>query len=248
MRSFWIWAHRGASSEAPENTLAAFLAAEKAGAQGIELDIHLTRDGVPVVIHDVRVDRTTDGSGPVSRLTLAELRRLDAGSWFAPDFAGEPIPTLEEVLAWAGDRLRLNLEIKDAGTRQAILPLLARYPAARVLISSFDYRLLAAFRRADGGLPLGVLLESAFWGRALRLAVAIGAESLHPREDRVSRPLLTQCRRLGLKVYPWTVDDPGQALRFSFLGVDGIFSNNPRLLQAAGGRCRVLKSSGNFPR
>lgn len=242
MSSIWIWAHRGASSEAPENTLAAFIAAEQAGAQGIEMDIHLTRDGVPVVIHDASVDRTTNGSGPVSQMTRSELRQLDAGSWFGPAFAGEPVPTLEEVLAWAEDRLRLNLEIKDVSSKRAVLPLLARYPRARVLLSSFNYRLLATLRQEDGRLPLGLLMEGMAWGRALRQAVALGVESLHPREDRVGRPLMARCRHLGLPVYPWTVDDPGRVRRFSALGVGGVFSNNPRLLLEARGPCRGLKS------
>ena len=99
MNDFFIWAHRGASASAPENTLAAFRAAEAAGAAGIELDVHLSADGVPVVIHDETVDRTTDGHGPVAALTLCRLRQLDAGRWFAPAFAGEALPTLEEILA-----------------------------------------------------------------------------------------------------------------------------------------------------
>jgi glycerophosphoryl diester phosphodiesterase len=225
---FFIWAHRGASSEAPENTLASFAAAEDAGADGIELDIHLTRDGVPVVIHDLGVERTTNGRGVVSRLSLRTLRRLDAGSWFGPAFVGEPIPTLEEVLDWADDRLRLNLEVKDFNAGRAILELLSRFPQARVLVSSFDHRLLAALRLADADLALGFLVDSVFWGRAVRYAAVAGAESLNPRHDLVSRPLLAECRRLGLKVYPWTVDGLEQAARFSFLGADGIFTNDPR--------------------
>jgi glycerophosphoryl diester phosphodiesterase len=231
-QQLFIWAHRGASSEAPENTLAAFVAAEEADADGIELDIHLTRDGVPVVIHDPRVDRTTNGQGTVSRMSLNALRRLDAGSWFDPAFGGEPVPTLEEVLDWVDDRLRLNLEVKSFSAGQAILEMLLRFPRARVLISSFDHRLLAALRRADADLALGFLVESVFWGRALRYAAMAGAESLNPRHDLVNRPLLAECRRLGLKVYPWTVDDLKQAARFSFLGADGIFTNDPRRMGA----------------
>lgn len=227
-RQFFIWAHRGASSEAPENTLASFVAAEEAGADGIELDIHLTRDGVPVVLHDATVDRTTNGSGAVSRLSLSALRRLDAGSWFAPGFVGEPVPTLEEVLDWAGGRLRLNLEIKDFGAGTAILTMLAHFPQSRVLISSFDHRLLAALRRADADLPLGFLVDTVFWGRALRYAVAAKAESLNPRQDLVSRPLLSASRRLGLKVYPWTQDSLERVAELSSLGVDGVFTNDPR--------------------
>lgn len=224
---FFVWAHRGASAEAPENTLAAFAAAEAAGADGIELDVHLSRDGVPVVIHDDTVDRTTSGRGAVVRLSLSELRRLDAGSWFANRFAGEPVPTLEEVLHWAEGRLRLNLEVKEYAAGQAILELLPRYPHARILVSSFDHKLLAALRRVDPELPLGFLVETVFWRSALRRAVAAGAESLNPRSDLVSRPMVTACRRHGLAVYPWTVDAPERIAGLVRQGVDGVFTNDP---------------------
>ena len=224
---FFIWAHRGASADAPENTLVGFVAAEAAGADGIELDVHLSRDGVPVVIHDERVERTTDGRGAVSELRLGELRRLDAGSWFSPRFAGEPIPVLEEVLDWADDRLRLNIEIKDASAGRALLDLLPRYPRARVLVSSFNHRLLESLRRVEPRLPLGFLFEEEGWQRVLRRALACGAESLHPREDRVSRPLLAACKRARLAVYPWTLDEPGRIRALRRLGIDGLFTNDP---------------------
>lgn len=228
---FFIWAHRGAAADAPENTLVAFAAAEAAGADGIELDVHLSRDGVPVVIHDERVERTTDGRGAVAELRLAELRRLDAGSWFSPFFSGEPIPVLDEVLDWADDRLRLNIEIKDVRVGRALLDLLPRYPRARVLVSSFDHRLLAELRRRDGNLPLGFLYEDDGWRRVLRRALACGAESLHPREDHVHRPLLAACKGHGLAVYPWTVDDPGRIRALRRLGIDGFFTNDPLVVR-----------------
>ncbi len=226
-KNFFVWAHRGASAVAPENTLAAFAAAEAAGSDGIELDVHLSRDGVPVVIHDATVDRTTSGKGAVSRLSLEELRRLDAGGWFSSSFAGEPVPTLEEVLYWAEGRLRLNLEIKEYAAGQAILQLLPRYPHARILVSSFDHKLLAALRRIDPQLPLGFLVESLFWRGAVRRAIAAGAESLNPRADLVSRPMLAACRRHGLAVYPWTVDTPTRIASLARQGVDGVFTNAP---------------------
>ena len=108
------FAHRGASGHAPANTMAAFLLAAEMGADGIELDVHLSADVELVVIHDHAVDSTTDGQGPVSALSLAELQQLDAGSWFAPRFAGERIPTLRQVLEAVGQRLLINVEIKVA--------------------------------------------------------------------------------------------------------------------------------------
>lgn len=236
MVSFFIWAHRGASGRAPENTLAAFQAALADGTDGIELDIHLSRDGVPVVIHDETLDRTSTGHGPVASQNLAALRRLDAGSWFDPGFAGERLPTLAEVLDWAEDRLRINIEIKTPAAGRAVLELLSNFPAARVLVSSFDHRLLAYLRRRDARLPLGFLNDSRFWHRALKRAVAAGAESFHPRRDRLSRHLLATCREQGLKVFPWTVDSLDEALVLRERGVSGLFTNHPERMQRLPGR------------
>lgn len=223
----FIWAHRGASSLAPENTLAAFILAESSGAPGIELDVHLSRDGVPVVIHDDTLDRTTSGKGAVRKARLAEIRSLDAGSWFAPAFAGEAVPTLEEVLRWAGSRLRLNIEIKTVEAGNAVLDLLAAFAEARVLVSSFHHPALVALKVRCPELAVGFLSDSPFWGKGLIRARDCGAESFNPRADRVSRRLVRACAEAGLKVFPWTVDDPDQFHRLRLLGVDGVFTNRP---------------------
>ena len=231
-----IWAHRGASGRTPENTLAAFRAAETDGADGIELDIHLSRDGVPVVIHDSTLERTSNGHGAVAGCDLAKLKTFDFGTWFGPAFAGERMPTLAEVFAWAGDRLRINVEIKDAAAGRAVLGLLHQYPQVRVLVSSFDHRLLARLRRESATLPLGFLSESSFWHRHLERAVAAAAESFHPRADRTTRPLVHACHARGLRVYPWTVDAPGEVDRMLALGVDGFFTNHPDRMRGLSGR------------
>jgi glycerophosphoryl diester phosphodiesterase len=210
--------------------MAAFLAAEAAGADGLELDVHLSRDGVPVVIHDETVDRTTNGQGPVARMTLEGLRHLDAGGWFHPSFVGETVPTLEEVFAWAGDRLRLNVEIKAVAAGLAVIELLQNYPLARVLISSFDHRLLEGLRLQNPDLPLGFLFESRFWRRAVRRAARCGAESVHPRYDLFSSSLAAACQRHGLAVHCWTVDRPDVCISLQRLGVAGVFTNDPALL------------------
>ncbi len=145
--------------------MAAFRAAEAAGADGIELDVHLSRDGVPVVIHDETIDRTTDGRGAVRRMSTGELRRLDAGGWFAAEFAGERLPELAEVLSWAGDRQRLNVEIKGADAGIAVLRQLRDFPQARVLISSFDHRLLQELRRLDSSSSPGFSRRALFLAR-----------------------------------------------------------------------------------
>lgn len=227
MDIFFLWAHRGASASAPENTMAAFRAAESAGVDGIEFDVRLSRDGVPVVIHDDTVDRTTDGQGRVNRMSVSELQGLDAGRWFGSGFDGERLPTVEEVLLWAGEGLRLNLEIKDPDAGAPVLELLRSYPRSRALISSFDHEILFRLRRADPLLPLAFLLDSPFWRLPLKRAAACGAESLNPRQDRVSRAMIAASHRLGLAVTPYTVDDPGRLDDLLRLGVNGVFSNLP---------------------
>ncbi|HHH81805.1 MAG TPA: glycerophosphodiester phosphodiesterase, partial [Chloroflexi bacterium] len=115
-------AHRGASAYAPENTMAAFRLAEAMGADGIEFDVKLTADGVPIVMHDATLDRTTDGSGEVARRTLNEIRKLDAGSFFEDSFAGEKVPTLAEVLETLGPDMLLNIELTNYASPRDILP------------------------------------------------------------------------------------------------------------------------------
>jgi glycerophosphoryl diester phosphodiesterase len=227
MDKLFIWAHRGASRQAPENTMAAFHAAQQAGADGIECDVHLTRDGIPVVIHDETVDRTTNGKGPVSGFFLRELRRLDAGSSFSSDFAGEPVPTLEEVLDWAANGLRLNVEIKTFAAGAAVLEMLSSFPKTDILISSFHHALLEKLRHAAPDLPIAFLLDSPFWRRVIPRAIACRAESFNPRCDLVSWPMVAACRHAGLAIYPWTVDDFSRIRRLRRLRVDGIFTNDP---------------------
>jgi glycerophosphoryl diester phosphodiesterase len=231
MQMPFIWAHRGASGRAPENTMAAFLAAETDGADGIELDLHLSRDGVPMVIHDERLERTTNGTGLVAHRSLVELQRLDAGAWYGPTFAGERLPTLADVLAWASDRLRLNLEVKTAAAGRAVHSALADFPRCRVLISSFEHRMLTALRDLDPALPLGFLSDARFWRRGLARAAAARAESFHPRQDLISRQLVEACHRQGITVFPWTIDAPDRAATLLRLGVDGLFTNDPAGMQ-----------------
>jgi glycerophosphoryl diester phosphodiesterase len=227
MNGFFVWAHRGASALAPENTLAAFCAAEVAGADGLELDVQLSHDGVPVVLHDATLDRTSDGRGSVAELSLEELKRLDAGSWFSAAFAGEKIPTLQDVLCWGGSRLRFNIEIKDSAAAQAVLGLSRSYPQALIVVSSFDHDLLHWLRSNAPQLPLAFLWEQPYWAAAVERAAACAAESFNPRYDFLSEELVVNCHRRGLAVYPWTVDTVAELERCWLLGVDGVFCNDP---------------------
>ena len=229
----FLWAHRGASCCTPENTLAAFFEATSSGADGIELDLHLSREGVPVVIHDDTLERTTDGCGAVGSATVQQLQRLDAGNWFAAEFAGETIPTLEAVLEHFSGRLRLNLEIKDLNAGMAVLELLSRYPTADIVVSSFNYALLYRLRSADADLPIAVLCDSDNWRFAMKVARDLSASAFHPAAEHVNRPMIAACRQAGLPVHVWTVDHVHVARSLMRAGVAGLFTNDPAVLRAA---------------
>lgn len=231
MQNIIVWAHRGASGDAPENTLAAFKLAEQHGCDGIELDVRLTADGVPVVLHDDTLDRTTDVQGALAIYSAVDLRHIDAGSWFAAPFAGEVVPTLEQVLGWADGRLRLNLEIKEFAAGMAVKGLLERFPCCRVLVSSFDHALLEALRISAPEIPVGFLSEDRRWHRQVNAAVSCGAVSFHPRQDLVTSEQLEACHAQGLKVYPWVVDDASRFRALLRMGVDGVFTNYPARLR-----------------
>jgi glycerophosphoryl diester phosphodiesterase len=228
-------AHRGASAVAPANTLAAFSKAAELGADGIEFDVHLSADGVPVVIHDFAVDATTDGTGRVAEMDLARLKQLDAGTRFDPAFAGERIPTLEEVLQAFGDRLLLNIELKsisprDNGLEQAVLALAEQYDLGnRVLLSSFNPFSLRRAKKIAPHVRVGLLYAPdlpLFLSHAW-LAPLFPHEARHPEHTMVDARYMRWARRRSYRVNVWTVDDPSEMRRLIDLGVSGIITNVP---------------------
>jgi len=231
-------AHRGASAAAPANTLVAFERAAELGADGIELDVHLSADGAPVVIHDSTLDATTDGHGRVAATPLAQLKRLDAGSWFDPAFAGERIPTLEEVLEAMGGRLLLNIELKslslrDKGLERAVIALVERYDLEeRVLFSSFNPFSLRRAKKIAPRIQAGLLYspDQSLPLRRAWLAFLFPHEARHPQHTMVDERYLTWARKRGYRVNVWTVDDPKEMRRLARLGVDGIITNTPKIL------------------
>ncbi len=232
-------AHRGASAVAPPNTLVAFERAIELGADAIEFDVRLSADGVPVVIHDATVDATTDGSGRVAEMTVAQLKRLDAGASFAPAFAGERIPTLEEVLGVVGERLLLNIELKGAGLlnrglEMAVVDLIERCDLReRVLISSFNPLALSRVQRLAPHIPTGLLCRSDLPLLLLALTDLLSPESyraFHPHHPLVSERHLLRARERGYRIHVWTVDDPMEMRRLINWGVDGIITNVPDVL------------------
>ena len=234
-----ILAHRGASQRAPENTLAAFRLALDMGADGVELDVQLCKDGEAVVIHDFTVDETTGGQGWVKDFTLAELQALDAGAWYATEFAGERIPTLAQVLQELGPWLVLNIELKTRtpftdGLEAEVVRLVEdAVLVRRVIISSFDPLALWRVRRLNRHISTG-LLYAPDLPRYLRdrwLQPLARPAALHPRWDMLDERTVAAAHRRGLAVHPWTCDDPDALRRLVSWGVDAIITNRPDLLR-----------------
>lgn len=231
-------AHRGASVAAPPNTLAAFERALELGANGIELDVRLCADGVPVVIHDATVDATTNGSGRVANMTLAQLKELDAGSHFDAPFAGERIPTLTEVLEAVGEQLLVNIELKsraplDDRLEQAVVDVIDRRASGeRVLLSSFNPVALRRIRKIAPQLATALLYTPAT-RPILSLARLISPDpyaAIHPHHTIVDERHMRWARQQSYRVHVWTVDDVGEMRRLVGCGVDGIITNVPDLL------------------
>jgi glycerophosphoryl diester phosphodiesterase len=236
-----IIGHRGARAHAPENTLSGIRTAARLGARWIEVDVKLTRDAVPVLMHDDMLDRTTDGRGPVKELDLADLRRLDAGSWFGPQFGGERVPVLDEVLALCGELgLGINIEIKpcpgrEAETARAALERLRAFPAGLpVLVSSFALESLEETRRRAPDLPVGYLFEGCPEGW-LETARRLGARTLNV-EGGQDRRVIERFVASGLPVLAWTVNDAARARDLLDAGVVSVITDRPGdMLAAAGG-------------
>jgi len=232
-----VFAHRGASRFAPENTLAAFQLAVRQKADGIELDVKLSADQQLVVIHDQTVQRTTNGSGPVRAMPLAALRELDAGARFDPAFAGEKIPTLGEVFETVGRETLINIELTNYATPLDGLPELAANLVqhhgmqARVLFSSFNPIALFRIRRKLPETPVGLLTFAGRYGSLVRGLTRgwLSYQTLHPNAAEVTPALLQWAHNAGRRVYPYTVNDPDEMQKLGAWGVDGIFTDDPPL-------------------
>lgn len=220
-----IYAHRGASGRLPENTLAAFAGAIADGADGVELDLHASADGVPVVVHDRDLARTTTGAGHVDAHPLADLRRLDAG-------AGERIPTLAEALALLAGRLRLDLEIKQPGIERTVLELLRGYPAAQWVVSSFDWDVLRIVRALDPDADLWPLAEDVD-GTLVAAARELGARAVALHHAAFTDAAADRLRSAGLAVMAWTVNNGTEARRVRDLGALALCTDRPAEIRAA---------------
>jgi glycerophosphoryl diester phosphodiesterase len=230
-----IIGHRGAALSAPENTLAGFCMAAALNVEWVEFDVRLTSDGRCILLHDDTLDRTTTGRGPASRLTFAELRRLDAGAWFGPDFAGQPVPALEETIDLLAQlNLGAVVELKpapgaEADTGRAVAAVLAqRWPDALPppLLSSFKPAALAAARDAAPHFARALLVGAVprDWRRQVE---ALGCAMLHADQRRLSRATAEQVRDAGLPLFAYTVNLPQRAQELFSWGVEAVFSDCP---------------------
>jgi glycerophosphoryl diester phosphodiesterase len=220
-----IYAHRGVSAIHPENTLRAFRHALAIGVDGIELDVRATADGIPVVVHDRDVVRTTDGAGYVDEIPLARLETLDAG-------AGERVPTLAEVLALVGDAAHLDIEIKGSDVERAVLDVLTHYPTVRWAISSFTWDTLRTVRRLDAGAELWPLAERA-GDELIAIANELSSPAVSLFTGAYTAENAAKLRDAGLRVIVWTVNDPREARRVADLGAFGICTDDPQRLMTA---------------
>lgn len=232
-----VIAHRGASGHAPENTLAAFRKAVGLGATFIETDLQLSRDAHFVAIHDSTVNRTTNGKGAVHDLTLAQLRQLDAGSWFGSQFSGERIPTLEEILQFSQKNdVVFYLELKPSGAwggeHALIGELRDSEEIARMVVISFDASMVLNLHTIEPTLMTGLLYDGQI-EKPVEKAVEIGARQLIARGDLVTPALLAQARKKDLQVVCWTVNQPAHMRMLMEAGITGIMSDYPDRLVAA---------------
>ncbi len=236
-----VLGHRGASFDAPANTLSSFALARQLGADGVELDTSLTGDGVPVVIHDLALDATTDGSGPVRAHSLSEIKALDAGSYFDSTFQGERVPTLDEAFETIGPDLVVNVELKIEGWRpngleQAALDVIKRHNSAqRVIVSSFNPFALRRFRALAPDIPIGYLYspDEPFYLRYGWLMFGVPHEARHPQHTMIDAAYMAWAKRNGYRVNTWTVDDPDRIRTLRDLGVDAVITNRPDVALAA---------------
>ncbi len=244
-------AHRGASAHAPENTLEAYRLAIEEGAGGLELDVHMSRDGYVVVMHDGDVDRLTDGAGPVREKTLRELEALDAGYHFeseegaASSYRGKglKIPRLEEVFHEFPET-PINLDIKEnqAGFEEAVLRIVAENGAEdRTFVASQEHRVIRKFREFSGGavptsssqfeVVIFLVLSRLGLERFLRPAyAALQVPTSYRGVEIVTPRFISAAHKLGVRVDVWTIDDPEEAHRLLDLGVDVIMTNRPEIL------------------
>ena len=233
MKKVQVIAHRGAAAVRPENTMIAFKKAMELGADAIETDVQLTKDGHLVLIHDESLDRTTNGKGWVKEYTLQELKKLDAGSWFSSRYSTEKIPTVDELFTLIhSSPMWVNIEIKDGfflypGIEERLIQKIKEYQMmTRVIVSSFNHFSLMKFHTLAPEIKTAILYMGGIkepWNYAKK----IGAKGLHPYYPILNKEAIRHAHQEGFTVYPFTVDRLEEMERLIELGVDGMITNVP---------------------
>ncbi|VEI13556.1 glycerophosphoryl diester phosphodiesterase [Trueperella bialowiezensis] len=236
-----IFAHRGVSGICPENTMAAFQAAVDHGLEWIETDVDIIGDGTAILIHDTTLDRTTNASGSYYRLGSSDLANIDAGSWFAPEYAGERIPTLRELVDFMNDTgLNANIELKsnEAGGAMSYQLInnvgaeLSRLNGPQVIVSSFNHLLLRMIKTENPELPIGALFTKDSLGPDWRSVLdLLEADYIHPESAGLTHEMVRAFRKAGFGVNVWTVNSPARANELFNWGATGVFSDVPHLLK-----------------
>lgn len=227
-------AHRGLSAIAPENTLVAFKYAINSKADMIELDVRLTKDETPVVIHDARVDRTTNGIGKVKSFYLWVLKELDAGSWFHPKYRGEKIPTLEEVLKLTNLKIPINIEIKtstlqDKIAEKVLAVVFENGYIEKVLISSFAPRVLKKVNKLTSEIPTALLYHYPIHFNIVKTLKNLNVVALIHNYKFTTQKIVEKIHNVGLKIFVYTVNKPEDIVKMVNIGVDGIITDDVRL-------------------
>lgn len=241
-RTYALIGHRGAAAEAPENTLASIRRAIELGVDRVEIDVHMTKDGRIAVLHDRTLNRTTSGKGEVRDHTMEEIQQLDAGSWFASSFAGEKVPTLEEVIEVIDGKCMLMIEVKEhggytPGIEQAVTDIIRRYKAHDwCVVISLRHKVIRNFH----ALAPDIRLHRSYVGKLplIPLYIATGltfrglksypyVEEFNLNKGFISRCILRKASKLNKKINAWTDDDPDHAKKLIQRGVHGIITNTP---------------------
>ncbi len=234
-------AHRGYRAKYPENTKVAFENAINIGAKMIELDVSLTKDRQVVVIHDDTLERTTNGKGAINCFTLAELKKLDAGSWYDPQFKGERIPTLEEVLDLVKDRTLMNIELKeiyyeeqdstDTIENQVINLVRKKGMEQAVIISSFEIKYLERLCKKDNLPAMAFISRKPADASVVEACKKLELFSWHPWYEILTQEQVDMMHDAGIKVFSFTVNSKDTFLKLCKMGVDGVFTDDIPLIR-----------------
>lgn len=240
--NFTTIAHRGASAYYPENTMISFEGAIARGADMVELDVQLSRDGEVVVFHDEKLSRCTNGKGKISDYKLVELKKLDAGSWFGREYKGAKIPTLDEALNLCRDKIAVNIEIKTEavdknirnGIEEKCLKVVGQNSMREhIVFSSYDPRALKHLKEIDSSVATAVLFEKGYYGSKFpsEIIELLGADAFNCSKNELSKKWLMNLKLNNIPVNIYTVNDKKNMRRFLELGVSGIFTNKPDILK-----------------